>query len=499
MSTLTVEALAKEIRQIDENYGAGDQLATALLPFIERHIAAGQTEDALVLKSLVAAGHVDQAKIDHARDIMRPLATPQTPKSAGDSLSLHGTAGRSVSRATAGGVGNPRDLISFAEGRIMHLNRGSCPDGIEGFGSRDPECAVCRAIDAALKPAGAVPLPEPAILSQIGREGWTKSQVEAYGDDREAAGRAVAVPEDFTTHRKAWRDGLNMAVRHAANADDAIYWMHEVRAFDRAYAELLPAAPIPQHPAAEGASGETLAVVCNCHLSPNAWRHCPHEPHRNQLHPIPTADADGWEENVGYLLGRCKHTIRVREGGGPESLLDSLVVTFIGMEQKLQAANVACTEAVAWQYRDMKWKPGVWADITRAMYDSYQDGNATGKRGKDWDVRALYDHPTPAAGKVTVDALYIPRSAKHDPIYCYFEDFGPGVGRITIACYGDAWTAAWNAMGNRTVREFVAQCDPGYLSGNLLQFCSGSKQRRKYTNFIAEAVIANLTLGVSHA
>lgn len=81
--SLTVEALAKEIRQIDENYGAGDQLATALLAFIERHIAAGQTEDALVLRSLVAAGHVDQSKAAHARDLMRPLATPTPAADAG--------------------------------------------------------------------------------------------------------------------------------------------------------------------------------------------------------------------------------------------------------------------------------------------------------------------------------------------------------------------------------------------------------------------------------
>lgn len=69
------------------------------------------------------------------------------------------------------------------------------------------------------------------------------------------------------------------------------------------------------------------------------------------------------------------------------------------------AAEGVGREAVAWQYRDAKWKPGVWADITRAMYDGYKDGNATGKRGKDWDIRELYDSPTPAAdaGGVTLE------------------------------------------------------------------------------------------------
>ena len=89
MNPLTVEALAEEIARLDSiKLMAGDsltsdELARDLLPFIERHIAAGEHEDALVLRALVAAGHVDQSKVDHAREIMRPLATPQPPKPAG--------------------------------------------------------------------------------------------------------------------------------------------------------------------------------------------------------------------------------------------------------------------------------------------------------------------------------------------------------------------------------------------------------------------------------
>jgi hypothetical protein len=41
---------------------------------------------------------------------------------------------------------------------------------------------------------------------------------------------------------------------------------------------------------------------------------------------------DGWTDNVLYLLERCPHAVRVREGGGPENLLSSLCVTF----QKMQ-------------------------------------------------------------------------------------------------------------------------------------------------------------------
>lgn len=39
-------------------------------------------------------------------------------------------------------------LRAHAEGRMHHLNRGICPDEVSGYDSRDPDCAVCRALDA---------------------------------------------------------------------------------------------------------------------------------------------------------------------------------------------------------------------------------------------------------------------------------------------------------------------------------------------------------------
>lgn len=47
-------------------------------------------------------------------------------------------------------------------------------------------------------------------------------------------------------------------------------------------------------------------------------------------------DLASWRENVEYLLKRCPHTIRVHEGGGPESLLNSLIVTFMKMEMIIE-------------------------------------------------------------------------------------------------------------------------------------------------------------------
>lgn len=42
-----------------------------------------------------------------------------------------------------------------------------------------------------------------------------------------------------------------------------------------------------------------------------------------------------WEENVEYLLSRCPYTVRVREGGGPENMIDSLICTFMKMEMEI--------------------------------------------------------------------------------------------------------------------------------------------------------------------
>jgi hypothetical protein len=48
---------------------------------------------------------------------------------------------------------------------------------------------------------------------------------------------------------------------------------------------------------------------------------------------------NGWITNAEYLLGRCPHTIRMCEGGGPEDLLWSLILTFMKMEILLEKKN----------------------------------------------------------------------------------------------------------------------------------------------------------------
>ncbi|MFQ2454620.1 hypothetical protein ACK31M_19785 [Aeromonas caviae] len=54
-----------------------------------------------------------------------------------------------------------------------------------------------------------------------------------------------------------------------------------------------------------------------------------------------------------------------------------------------------------------------------------------------------------------------------DPITVYLENHEPGRGSITIKCFDESWTAAWGAMGGRSVEAFFISCDDHYLAKNL--------------------------------
>lgn len=52
-----------------------------------------------------------------------------------------------------------------------------------------------------------------------------------------------------------------------------------------------------------------------------------------------------------------------------------------------------------------------------------------------------------------------------DPVRVMIENYEPGKGRITITCFGKAWTGAWFAMGGDSVQEFIKRVSTEYLIG----------------------------------
>jgi len=91
-----------------------------------------------------------------------------------------------------------------------------------------------------------------------------------------AAEPVRVMPEDFLSHQLSWRK----AIATLAEQDDSGYWPHELRAFDRAYAELAaaPQPAEPAQPATQAGAGELkttqsmeMAILMNrnaCRLYP---------------------------------------------------------------------------------------------------------------------------------------------------------------------------------------------------------------------------------------
>lgn len=67
----------------------------------------------------------------------------------------------------------------------------------------------------------------------------------------------------------------------------------------------------------------------------------------------------------------------------------------------------------------------------------------------------------------TVTMIRISELRNLDPIRVSLDNIEPGKGRITIECYGEAWSSWWGAMSGLSVEEFFVGCDNDYLIQNL--------------------------------
>jgi len=51
-----------------------------------------------------------------------------------------------------------------------------------------------------------------------------------------------------------------------------------------------------------------------------------------------------------------------------------------------------------------------------------------------------------------------------DNVNVALEEYGPGRGKVTIDCFGDAWSHYWGAMGEKNLIDFIISCDCYYLA-----------------------------------
>lgn len=63
----------------------------------------------------------------------------------------------------------------------------------------------------------------------------------------------------------------------------------------------------------------------------------------------------------------------------------------------------------------------------------------------------------------TIQQIVIRDVKSLDPVKVMIENIQPGVGNITITCFGKSWTSYWGSMSDRTIQEFFVDCNDSYL------------------------------------
>lgn len=96
---------------------------------------------------------------------------------------------------------------------------------------------------------------------------------------------------------------------------------------------------------------------------------------------------------------------------------------------------------------------------------------------------------------VAVEAVQISDIRNLDPITVYWTNWEPGKGRVTIECYGCAWSSRFFGMGTENnIQSFFLTADTEYLVNKLgyTQWLKPSKTHEKYLGRIIDAVKAAL-------
>lgn len=90
--------------------------------------------------------------------------------------------------------------------------------------------------------------------------------------------------------------------------------------------------------------------------------------------------------------------------------------------------------------------------------------------------------------EIKTETVVITEVPALDPITVVYRDESPGRGGIIVECYGKAWAAFWGGMGAKTVREFVASCDPDYLATKLWR--DGEKRTKGAESYLLRITTA---------
>lgn len=69
----------------------------------------------------------------------------------------------------------------------------------------------------------------------------------------------------------------------------------------------------------------------------------------------------------------------------------------------------------------------------------------------------------------TVTKLVLTELDRLDPVTVIMEDLGKTQGKLTVDCYGKAWTGYWSFMGDGGIAKFLDACDVGYIAGKIFE------------------------------
>ncbi len=94
----------------------------------------------------------------------------------------------------------------------------------------------------------------------------------------------------------------------------------------------------------------------------------------------------------------------------------------------------------------------------------------------------------PVINMLTVEKYCLSNLKALDPVFFTLENFGSGQGKITIDCYGKAWSGYFGSMGTDCIADFLSGCDEFYVAGKLSDESSSIVDYDKLSEVIGESV-----------